>query len=330
MSGVVFEELITGWMEHLFIQRGQRQRGVEQYCQVVRGFFRWAAEAGQATNPLQISRVDIVEWQKALFYDLGNVSNRTRASKLSAVRSFFKWMKYAGHRKDDPSKGIPSPKVQETIPQKFSTEELRMLFRAPNRDTVQGLRDLAILKTLYAAGPRVSELVNLDINHCIDTGGYIRLQIIGGKGGKDRTVTMRKNPSKALREWLLVRKGMQTNTAAVFIRLQKGGTHGNSDRLSDNSYQKILKKYSRAVGIADAEVFLHKMRSTFATDLYDSGHDHCPRCGCAVHSVGVFEVMTLLGHEDPKTTLSYIAISERTLRKTAIPDKRFNEIEGGE
>lgn len=329
MKTVTFEQLMTEWMEHMLIQKGQRNRGVLQYCQVVRGFFKWAAGADQGDNPLHTSREDVTEWQKALFYDMGNLSNRSRASKLSALKSFFQWLKYAGYRKDDPTKGIPSPKVQETLPQKFSTEELRLLFRAPDRDTTQGLRDLAILKTLYAAGPRVSELVNLDLNHCVDTGGYIRLQIIGGKGGKDRTVTMRTNPSRALREWLLVRKGIESDTTAVFIRLKKGGRPGASDRLSDNSYQNILKKYSRAVGIDDAEVFLHKMRSTFATDLYDSGHDKCPRCGHGIQSVGVFEVMALLGHEDPKTTLGYISISERTLRKTAIPDKRFNEIEEG-
>lgn len=329
MKEVSFEELITGWMEHLFIQKGQRQRGVEQYCLVVRSFFKWAGTVERAVDPLRVAREDITEWQKALFYDMGNISNRSRASKLSAVKSFFKWLRYAGYRQDDPSRGIPSPKVQEVIPQKFSTEELRLLFRAPDKGTVQGLRDLAILKTLYAAGPRVSELAELDLNHCIDTGGYIRLRI-QGKGGKERTVTMRTNPSRALREWLLVRKGLETDTEAVFIRLGKGGTRGRSDRLSDTSYQQILKKYARAVGIDDANVFLHKMRATFATDLYDSGHDKCPRCGCSIHSVGVFEVMTLLGHEDPKTTMSYVAVSERTLRKTAIPDKRFNEIEEGE
>jgi site-specific recombinase XerD len=329
MEKGTFEQIITEWMEHLLIQKGQRQRGVLQYCLIVRGFFRWADSVDRTGGPLHVHRQDITEWQKALFYDMGNLSNRSRATKLSAVKSFFQWLKYAEYRKDDPSRGIPSPKVQETLPQKFSTEELRLLFRAPDLDTSQGVRDMAILKTLYAAGPRVSELVNLDLNHCIDTGGYIRLQIIGGKGGKDRTVTMRTNPSRALRAWLRVRKGTESDTEAVFIRLKKGGRPGRSDRLSDKSYQNILKKYSRAVGIDDTEVFLHKMRSTFATDLYDSGDDKCARCGHGVHSVGVFEVMTLLGHEDPKTTLGYIAISERTLRKTAIPDKRFNEIEEG-
>lgn len=322
------ENLITEWMEHLFIQKGQRLTGVGRYATTVRGFFAWLKQASLPDDPSEITRTDIGEWQKALFYDLGNISNRSRASKLSAVRSFFQWLKYSGLRHDDPTKGIPSPKIQETLPQKFSTEELRLLFSAPPRDTMMGLRDLAILKTLYAAGPRVSELIKLDLNHLVDTGGYIRLQIICGKGGKDRTVTMRTNPSRALRDWVAIRRGIEADTPAVFIRLKKGGVRGESDRLSDRSIQNILKKYARIVGIDDVDVFCHKMRSTFATDLYDSTPERCV-CGRHIHIVGIQEVSILLGHEDIKTTAGYIAISDRVLRKTAIPDKRFNEIEEG-
>jgi integrase len=70
------------------------------------------------------------------------------------------------------------------------------------------------------------------------------------------------------------------------------------------------------------------MRGTFASDLYDSGDDCCPRCKATIHHVDLLLVQLALGHSDPKTTMPYIAISERHLRKTAIPDKRFNEIEG--
>ena len=324
------DSLIAEWMEHLFIQRGRQARGVEQYAKIVRSFFAWTGVDGLPTlSPAAISRNIITEWQKALFYDMGNISNRSRASKLSAARSFFAWLKYAGYRADDPTKGIPSPRIQPALPQKFSTEELRLLFAAPAKDNAMGIRDAAMLKTMYAAGPRVSELINLDISHVQDTGGYIRLQIINGKGGKDRTITMQRNPSRALRDWLLLRREIESDCDAIFIRLKKGGHQGKSDRLTDRSAQNVLKKYSRMVGIGDAEVFAHKMRSTFITDLYDSGHDKCPRCGCGVRNYDIFEIMLLAGHEDPKTTMGYTAISDRRLRKIAIPDRRFKEIEEG-
>ena len=319
-----FEDLVTDWMEHLFIQKGHQARGVEQYVKVTRGFFLWLHRTGERLEAHEVSRGNIEQWQKALFFDMGNISNRSRASKLSALRSFFGWLKYDGHRPDDPTKGIPTPKIQAGLPEKFSTEELRLLFAAPKLDTLMGQRDLSILKTLYAAGPRVSELCNLDLNHVSDTGGYIRLKFHGGKGNKDRTVTLRRNPSKTLREWIIARKQIDAGNNALFIRL-KGQKY---TRLTVDMAQDILKKYAKIVGIASADTFAHKMRGTFASDLYDSGDDCCPRCRATIHKVDLLLVQLALGHEDPKTTMPYIAISERHLRKTAIPDKRFNEIEG--
>lgn len=320
------ESLIFSWMEFLSIQKGQRPNTVRQYEKIVRDFFAWTrVDDLPPLRPHEINADIVQEWMKYLFYDRENMSNQSRASKLSALRSFFSWLKYAGKIAADPTAGIPSPKVQDTLPQKFSIEDLRRIFAAPARNTIMGLRDLAMLKTMYAAGPRVSELINLDINHIIDTGGYIRLEIINGKGGKSRTVTMRNNPSRALREWLHIRRGIETDDPALFVRLKGKPTK----RLSTKSAENILKKYARRIGIDDAEIFVHKMRATFATDLYDSGNDQCPHCRRQINYVGPVEVAMLLGHEasDLATVMRYIAISDRVLRKTAIPDRRFNEIE---
>jgi site-specific recombinase XerD len=324
---MTLDALLFAWMEFLSIQKGQRPSTVAHYEKVVRSFFTWTGVDGlPPLSPDKISRDIIGEWLKDLFYEHKNIRPATRASKLSALRSFFAWLRYAGHIAVDPTQGIPSPKVQDTLPQKFSTEELQLLFAAPRRDKIMGLRDLALLKTLYAAGPRVSELVNLDINHVVDSGGYIRLQIIDGKGGKSRTITMRTNPSRSLREWLNIRRTIDTPDPALFIRLK-----GPPNRLTTKSAQNILKKYARIIGIDDLEAFCHKMRATFASDLYDSGNDHCPHCRRQITYVGPVEVAMLLGHEptDLATVMRYIAISDRVLRKTAIPDRRFNEIEEG-
>lgn len=313
------EALILSWMEFLSIEKGQRPNTVCQYEKIVRSFFSWAA-----LPPGQVTRENVSEWMKHLYYEQANISNQSRASKLSALRSFFSWLKYARQIATDPTHGIPSPKVQDTLPEKFSTEELRTIFAGPPRDTIMGLRDLAMLKTMYAAGTRVSELVKLDINDLVDTGGYIRL-ILDGKGGKPRTITLRSNPSRALREWVHIRRGIETDDPALFIRLKGKPV----SRLSTKSAENILKKYARPIGLDDCEAFVHKMRATFATDLYDSGNDRCSRCNHPVTNVGPVEIAMLLGHEpqDLATVMRYIAISERVLRKTAIPDRRFNEIE---
>lgn len=318
----MLESYLVDWREHCLVQRGQRPRGVAQYERVVRGFFVWIGEKGFAADPLKTAKDHVTEWQRAIFFDQGNIANSTRASKLSALRSFFGFLKYSGLIAEDPTEGIPSPKIQQVLAKKFSTEELRMLFAAPDLSTTRGVRDLAILKTMYAAGPRVSELVNLDFRHLHDTGGYTRLEIIGGKGGKSRTLTLRTNPSRTLREWLIMREQIDIDTDAIFIGLQ-----GEKGRISTRQILNIIKKYAVIVGIDSADAFCHKMRSTFASDLYDSGNDRCPHCSHPIHYVGLVEVQAQLGHDDPKTTQGYIAISDRVLRKTAIPDRRFREIE---
>lgn len=319
------DELIFEWMEFLIIQKGHAVGGVTQYEKVVRSFFAWLQEAHSEANPYTVSQFMVNDWQRALFYDSGNMSNATRAMKLSSLRSFFGWMKYSGHVDVEPTKGVPTPKIHEKLPQKFSIDELRAIFAAPDRGKLQGLRDLAVLMTLYASGPRVAELCKLDTSNVHDSGGVIRLHFHGAKGGKDRTITIRERPAKVLREWLVARASLPTTHRAVFVRL-RGKMY---TRLSVDSAQDILKKYAVKVGIDTVDAFVHKLRATFATDLYDSGDEECPRCRCKIHHVDLLMVQLALGHEDPKTTLPYIAISDRHLRKTSIPNQRFKEIEEG-
>jgi site-specific recombinase XerD len=321
----MLDSVIEDWREHCLIQRGLQPRGFAQYERVVRSFFAWLRSRGLTATPFTVARDHVTEWQRSLFYESRNLSNRTRASKLSALRSFFAFLVYSGQIDHDPTEGIPSPKIRPILAQKFSTEELRMIFAAPDLETRQGVRDLAILKTMYATGSRVSELVALDTRHIHDTGGYIRVDIIGGKGGKSRTLTLRKAASRTLRNWMLIRRDIYADHDAVFVALQ-----GEITRLSTRSVLNVVKKYAGLVGISSADAFCHKMRSTFATDLYDSGNDRCPRCGTPIQYVGLAELAVMMGHEDVKTTMGYIAISERTLLKTAIPDRRFNEIESQE
>lgn len=321
----VIENMIGEWMEWLFIVRGRKVRGVEQYAKIVRSFFAWM---GQQKPDVQLEYVDmgdVEDWMRALFYDMGNVSNRSRASKLSALRSFFGWLQYSNRRADNPAKQIPTPRIQQSLPQKFSTEELRLIFAAPDKSKLMGLRDLAILMTLYASGPRVSELCNLDMNHIHDSGGVIRLHFVDTKGGKDRTITIAERPAKVLREWMAARAAIKAETKAVFLSL----AGQRYSRLSAKRAQDILDKYARKSGVGDADVFIHKLRSTYASDLYDSGHDQCPRCGHKINHVDLLMVQLALGHSDPKTTMPYIAISERHLKKTRIPNSRFKEIEEG-
>ena len=315
-------DLIETWMEFLHVQKGHAGGGIEKYAMTVQALLLWLQRTERCCDPAAVSRAAVEEWQKHLFYAQGNVSNRTRAGKLAAIRSFFGWLVYAGHRKDDPTTGIPSPKIVPGQPHPFSTEELSKIISAPDVTKPRGIRDLALLMVLYAVGPRISELCALDTTQVVDTGGYIRVRFVGVKGGKDRTLTLRRSASQALRNWITIRKGLPVTNQALFVRLSMG-LH---TRISVPAAQKLLKKYAGSVGLECAEVFAHRMRATAATDYYNSGSDNCAHCGHAVRKVDLLDVQLFLGHADPKTTLAYIAVSERQLRKLAIPDSRFHEI----
>ena len=314
--------LIEAWMVFLHVQKGHVGGGIEKYAVSVQALLAWLEKNGKNCDPTTVSRAAVEEWQKHLFYDQGNVSNRTRAGKLAALRSFFGWLAYAGHRKDNPTAGIPSPKIVPGQAHPFSTEELGKIISAPDVTKPRGIRDLALLMILYAVGPRISELCALDKTQVVDTGGYMRVRFVGVKGGKDRTLTLRRSASQAVRNWIIIRQGLPVNNQALFVRLSMG-LH---TRVSVPAVQKLLKKYAGSVGLDCADVFAHRMRATAATDYYNSGSDNCAHCGHAVRKVDLLDVQLFLGHADPKTTLSYIAVSERQLKKLAIPDSRFHEI----
>ncbi len=319
------KKYLKHWTEHELVQRGRRASGVEKYRLTAEMFLRWLKNNNRSSDPEIISRSDIDEFMKWLFYEQKNISNASRANKLAAIRSLFRFLIYKGVIKGDPTAGIPSPKVVKKLPVKFTTEELRYIFSMPDLTSEMGMRDLALLLTIYGAGLRVSEACSLKMDNVIDAGGYIRLTVFG-KGGKYRIITLRTNPARLLRQWLTIRMSQgASEDDQVFVRLKGGNLEG----LSAVTVNNILKKYAKRVGIQSPDAFIHKLRATFATDLYDSGRDRCRHCGRAIETVDLLEIMYLLGHSDPKTTMRYIAISEKVMNKTAIPDRRWRVLLSG-
>ncbi|MDO8281066.1 MAG: tyrosine-type recombinase/integrase [Thermodesulfovibrionia bacterium] len=316
------KEYIKPWTDYELRIVGRQPGGVENYRRSAEFFISWCKGNGFTADPAAIVREDIENFLKDLYYKFGNIKNSSRANKLAGLRSFFRYLLSTKVIKKDPTDGIPSPRVSKTLPSKFTTEELRFIFSAVDLNKEMGIRDMAMLMTAYGAGLRVSELCDLAIEDVIDKGsGYIRLNILFAKGGKSRTLTLRTTPSNALRQWLTIRNAHKAQPGdPVFV-----GMKGSSGRLSATAMNNILKKYASKMGIT-SDVFIHKVRTTFATDLYDAGRDRCTRCGHPVETVDLLEVAYLMGHSDPKTTRGYIAISDKVLRKTAIPDRRFKEL----
>jgi site-specific recombinase XerD len=321
---MTLDDLMRNWIEHEIIVKGCQPSSVQTYSRYLVKFFEWLdIKTSEAIQNISVH--EIVAYLKHLYFSKSNLQNISRAGKLAALRSFFRYLVYMKFLKEDPTAGVPSPKIAPTIAHKFTTKELSAIFASVDVSTPYGLRDKALLYTIYGAGLRVSEVCNLELRDIIDSGSSIMLNILHSKGGKSRVIPLKSIPAKLLKEWGLFRYSSgAVHSDPVFVPIK--GFAGNG-RLTSTTISDILKKYARLAGLHDIRVFVHKMRATYCTDLWDSGSDRCRKCGYPVHRLGILEIAVLMGHADPKTTMRYIAISEKTLRAGAIPDSRFKEIE---
>ena len=218
------------------------------------------------------------------------------ARKLSAIRSFYRYLLREGMVPTSPVATTSSPKLDRRLPSFLSIEQVVKLLEAPDLATPQGLRDRALLELLYASGLRVSELVSLNLEQVNLNTNEIRVR---GKGDKERLVLIGRPAAEALstylsqgRPKLFGAKIRMTN--ALFINRY-------GERLIERGVQKILEKYANIAGI-DKRVHPHLLRHTFATHLLDGGAD-------------LRVVQELLGHADLSSTQIYTHVTKSQARK---------------
>ncbi|KAF0134511.1 MAG: integrase/recombinase XerC [Candidatus Saganbacteria bacterium] len=238
---------------------------------------------------IQIEAVDRIAAREFLYYlETRNFHRRSLARKISAVRSFYKWLIREGQLKGNPFNLVSTPKLQKRLPNFLYKEETEKLLEAANKNTVLGLRDKAMLELLYGSGIRVSEAVKLNIPDIDFEGGEVR---VFGKGSKERIVLIGKFAISAGKEYLLKRG--KIGTKAIFVN-KRGG------RLTARSVERMIKEYSKKAGISKP-ITPHTLRHTFATDLLSNGAD-------------LRTVQELLGHASLSTTQVYTHITKEKLK----------------
>jgi integrase/recombinase XerC len=220
-------------------------------------------------------------------------SKATVARKLAALRSLFKYLVRVGVVEASPVAVIRTPRQDKKLPRCLTIEEIDALMNAPDENTLGGLRDKAILETIYSAGLRISELVNLNVEDLDEFNEALR---VGGKGRKERLVPIGSKAAEAIYRYSFKRSatvGLPIR-GALFIN-----KHGK--RLSARSIRRQLTKYLQIAGI-DQHASPHTLRHSFATHMLNAGAD-------------LRSVQELLGHESLSTTQIYTHLTTGRLKK---------------
>jgi len=215
-------------------------------------------------------------------------SPRSIARTLSALRSFFKFMREQQLRSDNPVATHKTPKLGRALPKDLSELDVEHLLHAPDINTSLGLRDRAMLEVLYACGLRVTELLNLRLELINLKQGYLR---ITGKGNKERLVPLGQVAIEWVEKYLNEARPQLYKSATDYLFLtQHGGI------MSRQNFWYAIKRYALQAGI-QAELSPHTLRHAFATHLLNHGAD-------------LRVVQMLLGHSDLSTTQIYTHVAQ--------------------
>jgi integrase/recombinase XerD len=282
---------IDSFLNHIKAERALSPNTVSSYARDLARLSEFLSNAGvsgaqSCTPPL------VAEFIRSLASK--KLSSRSQMRTLVAVRQFFRFMLEEKVIKSNPALRIEMPRFVPRLPNFLTEEEVEALLSAPDISTPLGLRDAAILETLYSSGLRASELCSLKIGDVNLQAGYLTAT---GKGRKQRVVPIGDAAVARIQAWLsggrlVLEKGPRSDT--LFL-------NKNGGPLSRVGLWKIVKHHIQKAGI-EKQVSPHKLRHSFATHLLEHGAD-------------LRAVQAMLGHADISTTQIYTHINRERLRK---------------
>src|ERR1044071_4637994 len=278
-------DLVKEFITYLQVERGLARNSLESYRRDLNRLEQWAAKSKKAVADL--TRADLRKWIAQLSRE--GLAPSSVARSVSAARGFFRCLMIDGHIKHHPAEDLDTPQRFSYLPKFLTEEEIDRLFAAPDISTLEGIRDRAILESMYASGLRVSELVNLKQPDVDLLAGLI---VCHGKGSKERRVPLGKSAIHWLQQYAAAKAeyGKQT-LPHVFLQRDKPFTR--------HVAWSMIKRYAESAGIKN--VSPHTLRHSFATHLLQHGADSR-------------SVQALLGHSDISTTQIYTHITDMHLR----------------
>jgi integrase/recombinase XerD len=298
MSGVIlrfvsWEIYIKQYKNFLRLERSLAANSIEAYLHDVTKLQQFFEIKSTNTSPQAVNQQDLVDFLEFI-NELG-MSPYSQARILSGLKSFFKFLTYEELIIQDPSELIEAPKLGRKLPDTLSVMEIDQLLEAIDHSKPEGMRNRAMLETIYSSGLRVSELVDLKISNLYEDIGFVR---VVGKGSKERLVPI---GSSALKYIKIYREEIRVHVVPKpgmedYLFLNRRGS-----KMSRIMVFMIIKDLTAACGIRKT-ISPHTFRHSFATHLIEGGAD-------------LRAVQEMLGHESITTTEIYTHLDRDYLRQ---------------
>lgn len=288
------DALAADYLGYLAVERGASPHTVEAYRRDLEEYVSFL-EGREVHDVRRASREDVTAFVAML--RARDLAPATVERRVASVKGFHKFLVREGLTDNHPTARVPLPRVPERVPDVISIDEVNRLLGQPFPDSAAGLRDRAMLETLYGCGLRVGELTGLDVADLDFAAGYLR---VTGKGRKERVVPVSGMAEHALQAYVACGRPMLRSprsiggeaSSAVFLNARGG-------RLTRQSVHRIVHEYGARVGL---DLHPHTLRHSFATHLLEGGAD-------------LRVLQQLLGHSDITTTQVYTHVDRRHLRE---------------
>jgi integrase/recombinase XerD len=283
--------LIDSYTDALWLQRGLAPNSLAAYRRDLTGLARWLAARPQPVGLEHVSSADLLDYLADL-HRRGH-SARSSARLSSCLRGFYRFLAERALITRDPTAGLRTPKTGRPLPKTLSEADVERLLAAPDVDDAIGLRDRAMLETLYATGLRVSELVGLRISMLNMRQGVVR---VIGKGGKERLVPVGAEALSWLARYLANGRAqlLTGRQSDVLFPSRRGAA------MTRQTFWHAVKRHAATAGIT-RELSPHTLRHAFATHLLNHGAD-------------LRAVQLMLGHADLSTTQIYTQVAQQRLK----------------
>ena len=285
-------ELIDAFCDQVWLQDGLAASSLASYRRDLATWSAWL-ERHAHKSLLAAERTDVEAFLAAQFQKKAKIASINR--RLSTLRRFYRLHAAQATIGADPTVRVKSPKLPRSLPRNLSEDQVAALLGAPDTGTPLGLRDRAMLETLYATGLRVSELVGLKLSQVSLDMGVVRVL---GKGNKERLVPLGEEAIDWLKRYCATARaelGGDAKADAVFVTARRGP-------MTRQAFWQLIKRHAATAGIARTALSPHTLRHAFATHLLNHGAD-------------LRVVQLLLGHSDITTTTIYTHVARERLKQ---------------